>query len=100
MSEPRMERRQPNEISPTAPVSEQAAAWWMLLNEGEPTPGDHRAFAEWVARSPERVEAYLEAARLTRMLTSRNTQWPDTSVAELISAAKASASEITSLAGA
>jgi transmembrane sensor len=93
-----MERRHTNEISPTAPLSEQAAAWWMLLNEGTPTSTDHRAFAEWVARSPERVEAYLQAARLTRVLTSRDTQWPDTPTAELISAAKASASEVTSLA--
>jgi transmembrane sensor len=93
-----MERRHPNEISSTAPVFEQAAAWWMLLNEGEATSGDHHAFAEWLARSPERVEAYLQAARLTRLLISRNTQWPDTPVAELISAAKASANEIATLA--
>jgi transmembrane sensor len=93
-----MERRHPNEISPTAPVFEQAAAWWMLLNEGEPTSADHHAFAEWLARSPERVEAYLQAARLTRLLTSRNTEWPDTPIAELISAAKASVNEVTTLA--
>jgi transmembrane sensor len=92
-----MERRHPNEISPSAPVFEQAASWWMLLNEGEPTFTDHHAFAEWLARSPERVEAYLQAARLTQVLTSRDTQWPDTPVEDLISAAKASANEVASL---
>ena len=92
-----MERRYPNEISPTAPLFEQAAGWWMLLNEGEATAADHHAFAEWVGRSPERVEAYLQAAQLTRALTSRDRQWPETSAAELIRAAKASASDITTL---
>jgi transmembrane sensor len=92
-----MERRHPNEIPPSAPAFEQAAAWWVLLNEGEATPADRHAFAEWVARSPERVEAYLEAAQLTRVLMSRNTQWPDTPAEELIRAAKASSREVASL---
>jgi transmembrane sensor len=92
-----MDRHHTNEIPTTAPVTEQAAAWWVLLNEGEPTAADHHAFAEWVARSPERVEAYLEAARLTRVLTSCDTPWPDTPVAELIGAAKASANAVVNL---
>ena len=97
MSELPMERRHPNEISLTAPLSEQASAWWMLLNEGHPTSADHHAFGEWVARSPERVAAYLGAARLTRVLTSRQTRWPDTPTADLIRAARASVSEVASL---
>ena len=92
-----MERRHPNEISPTAPLSEQATAWWMLLNEGQPTSADQHAFGEWVARSPERVAAYLGAARLTRVLTSRSTQWPETPTADLIRAARTSVSEVASL---
>jgi transmembrane sensor len=92
-----MERPHTNEISTTAPVTDQAAAWWMLLNEGKPTVADHHAFAEWVARSPERVEAYLQAARLTRVLDSRDTPWPDTPIAELISAAKASSNAVVNL---
>jgi len=92
-----MERRHTNEIPATAPVAEQAAAWWVLLNDGSPTQADHRAFAEWVARSPERVEAYLHAARITRVLASRQTLWPNTSTADLISAAKASANAVVNL---
>ncbi len=58
------------EIDPAAPVSEQASAWWMLLNEGSATEAECRAFAAWVARSPERVSAYLQAARLAQLLSS------------------------------
>ncbi len=75
------------EVDPTAPITEQASAWWMLLNEGEPTAADHRAFAEWVNKSPERVAAFLQAARLTLALSSGKTRWPDTRIEDLIRAA-------------
>ncbi len=94
-----MQRDHTNEIDPTAPVSEQAASWWMLLNEGSATAADHRAFGEWVARSPERVEAYLQAARLTLALGSPGTRWPQTPVEDLIRAARAAPSEVASLPG-
>ena len=71
-----------NDIEPTTPVTEQASNWWVLLNEGDATAADHRTFAEWVARSPERVEAYLQAACLGRALRSRRMRWPDTPVEE------------------
>jgi transmembrane sensor len=78
-----------NEIDPTAPVTEQASGWWMLLNEGHATEADHHAFAEWVTRSPERVSAYLRAAQVAHVLRSPGTQWPQTPVDELIRAAAA-----------
>jgi ferric-dicitrate binding protein FerR (iron transport regulator) len=60
-----------NEIDPAAPITEQAAAWWILLNEGEPTTSDQRSFAEWVKKSPERVEAPLQAAQLMLALRAK-----------------------------
>jgi transmembrane sensor len=78
-----------HEIDPAAPVTEQAAGWWVLLNEGDATESDHRAFAEWVRRSPERVSAYLQAAQASQVLRSPRTPWPDTPVDELIGAAAA-----------
>jgi transmembrane sensor len=82
-----MQAEHTNEIDATAPVTEQASAWWMLLNEGSATDADHRAFSDWVARSPERVSAYLQAAQLAQALRSPATQWPATPVDELIRAA-------------
>lgn len=95
-----MQRDHTNEIDPNAPVTEQASAWWALLNEGDATPADHRAFGEWVARSPERVEAYLQAAQITQALRSSGTRWPDTPVEEIVRAARVAPSEVVSLPGA
>jgi transmembrane sensor len=92
-----MQQDHTNEIDPTAPITEQASRWWVLLNEGSATAADHRAFGEWVSRSPERVEAYLQAARLTLALKSRKTRWPDTPIEDLIRAARAAPSEVASL---
>jgi transmembrane sensor len=64
-------------------VTEQASQWWVLLNSGPATAEDQRAFAEWVARSPERVEAFLQTARMTKVLKSEALRWPDTAVEEL-----------------
>jgi transmembrane sensor len=92
-----MQRDHTNEIDPTTPITEQASRWWVLLNEGSATAADHRAFLEWVSRSPERVEAYLQAARLTLALKSHKTRWPDTPIEDLIRAARATPSEVASL---
>jgi transmembrane sensor len=86
-----------NEIDPAAPVTEQASSWWMLMNEGEPSASDRRAFAEWVTRSPERVEAFLQAARLSRALASPASPWPETSVEELIRAARDARHDVVQL---
>ena len=69
-------------------VSEQAAHWWALLHSEGTTESDTREFGDWIARSPERVEAFLQTARLMRALKSRDTRWPDTPIEQLIRAAK------------
>src|SRR5690242_2689489 len=66
-----------------ASITEQASDWWITLNAGPGTPADHRAFAEWAARSPERIEAFLETARLTKLLKSKELRWPETPIKEL-----------------
>jgi len=88
---------QKDEIDSTTSITEQASAWWMLLNHGDATPADHHAFGEWVARSPERVEAFLQTARLTRALQSKELQWPDTPVETLIREAKSIPGEVIGL---
>ena len=72
-----------DEVDKTAAVTEQASQWWVLLNSGPATAEEHRAFGEWVARSPERVEAFLQTARITKALKSPALRWPDTPVEEL-----------------
>jgi transmembrane sensor len=79
-----MQADRANEIDPTAPVTEQASAWWILLNEGHATEADQRAFSGWVTRSPERISAYLQAAQVAGVFRSPHTQWPDTPIDELI----------------
>lgn len=85
------------EIDATTSVTEQASAWWMLLNHGDATPADHHAFGEWVARSPERVEAFFQTARLTRALQSKDLKWPDTPAETLIREAKSAPGEVIDL---
>ena len=92
-----MQKDNQHEIDTTTSISEQASAWWMLLNHGDATPADHHAFGEWVARSPERVEAFLQTARLTRALQSKDLQWPDTPVETLIREARTAAGEVVGL---
>ena len=70
-------------------LGEQAAYWWQVFQDGDATAAEHREFADWVARSPERVEAYLEAARLHQALKNRAVKWPQTSADKLIRAARA-----------
>ena len=92
-----MQRDHTSEIDPRAPISEQATGWWVLLNERQATPADQRAFVEWMSKSPERVAAYLQAARLALALGSTETHWPDTPVEDLIREAKATPREIAVL---
>lgn len=80
-----------------APITEQASAWWITLNAGEATPEDHEAFREWAERSPERIEAFLETARLTRVLKSRQIRWPETSQDELARQAHEEKADVISL---
>ena len=59
-------------------LAEDAANWWQVFHDGEASPAEHREFAEWVARSPQRVEAYLEVAQLHKALKGSPVRWPDT----------------------
>jgi transmembrane sensor len=76
----------------TTSVTEQAAHWWVMLHE-DSSPADRREFGEWVARSPERVEAYLRIVRVHQALKSRSLRWPATQSAVLIREAKAAAAD-------
>ena len=73
-----------SEVDPTAPISEQAAHWCILFRGRNATRADKKAFGHWVSRSPERIEAYIRAVRLTTTLTSKKVRWPDTPVEILV----------------
>ena len=80
------------------PVSEQAAHWWVVLNEDTCTAADREAFTAWVRRSPERVEAFLRVNMLMGTLHSKERSWPETPADELIRQARASSAEVIPLA--
>lgn len=74
-------------------LSEQASHWWVVLNSESASSSDRREFGEWIARSPERVAAYLRTVALMRALKSSELRWPDVGAGELIREAKATAPE-------
>jgi transmembrane sensor len=92
-----MRKEQTTELQSTTSVTQQASHWWVLLNSGTATPADHQAFGEWVTRSPERVEAYLQSIRLAQTLRSDKTRWPDTPIEDVICAAKAAPAAVSRL---
>jgi transmembrane sensor len=92
-----MRKEQTTELHSTPSVTQQASHWWVLLNSGTATPADHQAFGEWVTRSPERVEAYLQSIRLAQTLQSDKTRWPDTPIEDVICAAKAAPAAVSRL---
>jgi transmembrane sensor len=73
----------------TASIAEEAAHWWIVFHGDDASPADHREFAEWVARSPERVEAYIRAGQLEHTLKKGDIQWPATPAEVLVREAKA-----------
>jgi len=78
-----------------AAIGEQAALAWETFHGAEQaSAAEHREFAEWIARSPEHVEAYLRVARMMGALKSSAVVWPETSAEELVRAAKASPGEV------
>jgi transmembrane sensor len=79
-----------NDMESTTSILEQASHWWELLHSEAASSTDHREFGEWVARSPERVEAYLQTARLVQAIKSPRLHWPNTAAEVLIRQAKAS----------
>jgi transmembrane sensor len=82
------------DIESPASILEQASHWWELLHSESASSSDHREFGEWVARSPERVEAYLETARLVKAIKSPRLIWPSTSAEVLIREAKSSSETV------
>jgi transmembrane sensor len=74
----------------TPSIVEEAAHWWITFHEDNASPAEHREFAEWVARSPERVEAYLRAAQLEHTLKKSDIDWPATPTEVLVREAQAS----------
>jgi transmembrane sensor len=86
-----------SELDSIASITEQACHWCILLNGGNATQADQKAFGEWVARSPERIEAYIQAARLTKALKSRKLRWPSTPIETLVREAKEAPAEVVSL---
>lgn len=82
-----------HEPESTASLAEEAAYWWQVFHDGEASPAEHREFAEWVARSPQRVEAYLETARLNKALKGTSVRWPDTPAEQLLREARTSHAE-------
>jgi transmembrane sensor len=79
-----------SDMESTTSVLEQASHWWELLHSDGASSSDHREFGEWVARSPERVEAYLQTARLVKAIKSPRLIWPSTTAEVLIREAKTS----------
>jgi transmembrane sensor len=92
-----MRKDHTTELGSTTSVTQQASHWWVLLNSGAATPADHQAFGEWVTRSPERVEAFLQSIRLAQALRSDKTRWPDTPIEDVICAAKAAPAAVSHL---
>lgn len=93
-----MKRLNSTEAVEAATVPEQAAHWWIVLHEDSCTREDREAFAAWVRRSPERVEAYLRVNMLMGTLQSKHRQWSQIPAEELIRRARASSAEIIPLA--
>ena len=79
-----------SDMESTVSILEQASHWWELLHGDGASSSDHREFGEWVARSPERVEAYLQTARLLKAIKSPKLIWPNTEAEALIREAKSS----------
>ncbi|MFC4311894.1 FecR family protein [Steroidobacter flavus] len=93
-----MKRLNSAEAIESATVPEQAAHWWVVLHEDTCTREDREAFAAWVRRSPERVEAYLRLNMSMGTLQSKQRAWSDIPAEELIRRARASSAEIIPLA--
>ena len=65
-------------------VSQQAARWWVVLNNVEAPAAEKREFVEWVGRAPERVEACLRIARVHAAVSRADVHWPRTSAEDLV----------------
>lgn len=77
------------------PWSEEAAHWWTVLHGEGAAAEDRKEFLAWVARSPDRIEAYLRVERLMSVLGSGQVRWPDIPAETLIREARASVAPLT-----
>jgi transmembrane sensor len=71
-------------------VPEQAARWWRVMRDDEPSPAEKREFSEWVTQSPKHIEEMLRMARVHKALSSQDVHWPADDAETLIRKAKAS----------
>jgi transmembrane sensor len=65
-------------------ISQQAAHWWVVLHNANPTASEKREFVEWVTRAPECVEACLRVALVHATASRAEVRWPETSAEELV----------------
>jgi transmembrane sensor len=78
-------------------IPEQAACWWEVLHDEDVSAADHRDFAHWVTRGPERVAAYLRVAQLQGALHDNRLRWPASSPEQLIREARESPEDVVPL---
>jgi transmembrane sensor len=65
-------------------ISQQAAHWWVVMHNANPSAPEKREFVEWVTRAPECVEACLRVARVHAAVSRADVRWPETSAEDLV----------------
>jgi transmembrane sensor len=65
-------------------ISQQAAHWWVVLHNSNPSAPEKREFVEWVTRAPECVEACLRVALVHAAVSRAEVRWPETEAEELV----------------
>jgi transmembrane sensor len=65
-------------------ISQQAADWWVVLHDADPSAAEKREFVEWVTRAPQCVEACLRIARVYAAVSRADVRWPETSGEDLV----------------
>jgi len=65
-------------------ISQQAAHWWVVLHNANPSATEKREFVEWVTRAPECVEACLRVALVHAAVSRAEVSWPETSAEDLV----------------
>jgi transmembrane sensor len=74
-------------------IPDQAAQWWMVLQDGEPSAAEKREFAKWALEDSGRIKAMLRLARIHKALSRSQVRWPDTPAEVLIRDASAASEE-------
>jgi transmembrane sensor len=65
-------------------ISQQAAHWWVVLHNSNPSAPEKREFVEWVTRAPECVEACLRVALVHAAVSRVEVRWPETEAGDLV----------------